>query len=184
MAQFLAQNGKGDQAVPLIEQTVRDNPTNLAAREVMVRLYIEQRDFAAARVAADDLKTLAPDKAVGYYLAGIVASSEKRNADAQASLQRALDIQPDAADALAALVRLHVAANHTDEARRVIEKTLARNPDNVAARNLLGELQLAAKNTAAARTEFTRVIATAPKWTLGYRNLALTELSAGNDAAA
>jgi uncharacterized protein (TIGR02996 family) len=184
LAQFLAQNGKSEQAVPLVEQTVRDNPNNVMAREVMVRLYIDRHDFAAARVAADDLKTLAPDKAVGYYLAGLVAQSEKRNADAQTAFEQALEIQPDAADALAALMRLHLANNQPAKARELAEHTLARNPDNVIARNLLGEMHLAGKEYDAARTEFTRVIAAAPQWSLAYRNLALTELAAHNDAAA
>ncbi|MEO8019366.1 MAG: tetratricopeptide repeat protein, partial [Pseudomonadota bacterium] len=51
-AQMLAQSGKSEQALPLIEQTVRDNPTHVLAREILVRLYLTRRDYPAARVAA------------------------------------------------------------------------------------------------------------------------------------
>lgn len=184
LAQFLAQNGKSGQALPLIEQTVRDNPTHVLAREILVRMYIERRDFAAARVAAEDLKTLAPERAVGYYLAGIVAQADKRNAEARQSFERALELQPDAADALAALMRLHIAANQTGEARALAERVLARSPDNIVARNLSGELYLAARELEPARAEFTKVIAAAPRWSLGYRNLALAQIAAKDEAGA
>jgi tetratricopeptide (TPR) repeat protein len=183
LAQFLAQNGKSEQALPLIEQTVRDNPTNAQAREVLVRLYIERRDFAAAKVAADDLETLAPDRAVGYYLAGLVAQAEKRNDDARAGFEKALELQPDAADALAALMRLHLSMNRAAEAHALVGRSLARDEKNFVARNLLGELHLAARELERARAEFGKVVATAPRWTLGYRNLALTQI-AGNDERA
>lgn len=184
LAQFLVQNGKGEQAVPLAEQTVRDNPTNVLAREILVRLYLERRDFAAARVAAEDLKTLAPDKAVGYYLAGMVAQAQQRNPDALASFERALELQPDAADALAAVMRVYLSANQPAKARERVQQTLERSPDNVAARNLLGEILLASQEYPAARAEFNKVIGLAPRWTLGYRNLALTETAARNETAA
>ena len=156
LAQMLAQAGKSEQALPLIEQTVRDNPTHVLAREMLVRMYLARADYPAARVAAEDLKTLAPTKAVGFYLAGIAAQAEKRGADAQASFEQALQLQPDAADALAALARLHVTAGHPERAQAAVEQVLARNPDNFAARNLLGELHLASKEFAPAQQEFTQ----------------------------
>lgn len=182
--QMLAQAGKGEQALPLIEQTVRDNPTHVLAREMLVRLNLARADYPAARVAAEDLKTLAPTKAVGFYLGGIAAQAEKRNADAQASFEQALKLQPDAADALAALGRLHVAEGHPERAQAVIEDALARSPDNFAARNLLGELHLASKQYGPAQQEFTQVVAAAPEWSLGWRNLALAQLAANDRAAA
>ena len=182
-AQMLAQAGKTEQALPLIEQTVRDNPTHVLAREMLVRMYMGRSDLAAARVAAEDLKTLAPDKAVGFYLAGLIAQAEKRDADARTSFERALQLQPDAADALAALARLHAASGHAELANAAIEQALVRNPNNFAARNLLGELHLANKEYVPAQQEFTKVIAAAPQWPLGWRNLALAQL-ADNDRAA
>jgi uncharacterized protein (TIGR02996 family) len=184
LAQMLAQGGKGEQALPLIEQTVRDNPTHVLAREMLVRMYLGRGDLAAARVSAEDLKILAPDKAVGFYLSGLTAQAEKRTADAQASFERALQLQPEAADALAALGRLHVASGHPELASAAVEKVLATNPGNFAARNLLGELHLANKEYAPAQREFGKVVAAAPEWPLGWRNLALAQLAANDRAAA
>ena len=184
LAQMLAQAGKGEQALPLIEQTVRDNPTHVLAREILVRMYLARGDYPAARVAAEDLKTLAPEKAAGFYLAGVAAQAEKRVADAQAAFEQALKLQPDAADALAALARLHVTSGHPELAQTVVEQALARTPGNFAARNLLGELRLAAKEYVPAQQEFTKVVAAAPEWPLGWRNLALAQLAANDRAAA
>ena len=184
LTQLLSQAGKSEQALPLIEQTVRDSPTHIPAREMLVRLYLARADYAAARVAAEDLKTLAPTKAVGFYLAGIAAQSESRVADAQASFEKALQLQPEAADALAALARLHVMAGHPDRARAAVEQVVARDASNFAARNMLGELQLAGKEYGPAQQEFTKVIAAAPQWPLGWRNLALAQQAAGDRAGA
>ena len=184
LAELLAQSGKGEQALPLMEQTVRDNPTNIAAREVLVRMYVGRKDLPAARVAAEDLKTLAPEKAVGFYLAGLVAQSEKRNDDARAGFTHALELQPNAADALAALARLELTSGHADRARAAVEQALARDANNVAARNLLGELHLAAKEFQPAREQFDQVIARAPQWPLGWRNLALTQIAANDPRGA
>ncbi|MES1262727.1 MAG: tetratricopeptide repeat protein [Peristeroidobacter soli] len=183
LAQLLVQSGKSEQAVPLVEQTVRDKPTHVAARELLVRLYLARADYPAARVAADDLKTLAPTKAVGFYLAGIAAQSENRTADAQVDFEKALALQPEAADALAGLARLHVTSGHMDRAKQVVEAAVARDPRNFAARNLLGELHLASKQYPQAQAEFAKVVATAPQWPLGWRNLALAQ-AAANDRVA
>ena len=96
----------------------------------------------------------------------------------------ALELQPDAADALAALARLHVSAGHPGARPAVIEQALARSPHNFAARNLLGELQLASKEYGPAQQEFTKVVAAAPEWPLGWRNLALAQLAANDRAGA
>jgi uncharacterized protein (TIGR02996 family) len=184
LTQMLVQTGKSEQALPLIEQTVRDNPTHVQAREMLVRLYLARADYPAARVAAEDLKTLTPTQAAGFYLAGIAAQSEKRVADAQASFEKALQLQPDAADALAALARLHVSSGHPERARAVVEQVLASSPNNFAARNLLGELHLASKELGPAQEEFSKVVATAPEWPLGWRNLALTRQAANDRAGA
>ncbi len=184
LTQMLVQSGKGEQALPLIEQTVRDNPTNVQARELLVRLYLARADYAAARVAAEDLKTLAPTKAVGFYLSGVAAQTEKRTADAQASFEKALELQPDAADALAALARLHVTDGHPERARAVVDKVLARDAGNIAALNLSGELHLASNELVPAQQEFTKVVAAAPEWALGWRNLSLAQQAANDRAGA
>jgi Flp pilus assembly protein TadD len=51
LTQLLVQTGKSEQALPLIEQTVRDNPTHVQAREMLMRLYLARADYPAARVA-------------------------------------------------------------------------------------------------------------------------------------
>ncbi|MEO8018749.1 MAG: tetratricopeptide repeat protein, partial [Pseudomonadota bacterium] len=134
--------------------------------------------------AAEDLKTLAPQKAVGFYLAGVVAQSEKRVADAQAAFEHALQLQPGAADALAALARIHISSGHPELARAAVEQALVHSPTNFVARNLLGELRLANKEYAPAQQEFTQVVTAAPEWPLGWRNLALAQLGANDQAAA
>jgi tetratricopeptide (TPR) repeat protein len=116
LAQLLMQTNRVDSAVPVLEEAVKSAPTDVPAREALVRAYLVKKDFPSARRSAEDLKILAPDRAVGYYLAGVAAQGENRAADAQKDLERALELQPSAVDALAAITRQDMSTGHEAQA--------------------------------------------------------------------
>src|SRR5262249_9058077 len=70
LAQLLAQPNRSEQAVALLEEAVRQSPTDVPAREMLVRAYLATKDYDAARTASEDIKTLRPNAASGFYLAG------------------------------------------------------------------------------------------------------------------
>jgi len=182
MAQLLIQTNRAEQAISLLEETVKNAPANIPAREALTRAYVATQDFDAARTAAEDIKVAAPQIAAGPYLAGIVAQAQNRLDDAETNYSRALELQPTAMDALAALARVEIGRGQGDRALSRIESAVAANPKSAVARNLLGEMQLSTKNYAAAVATLTEATKASPQWWLPYRNLAVARVASGDSA--
>ncbi len=94
LAQILAQTNRVDQAIALMQEAATAAPNDVNVREQLARALLSVNQLDRARSAAEDIKALRPDLAVGYYLAGIAAAAQNRPADAQRELTRALEIQP------------------------------------------------------------------------------------------
>ncbi len=176
-AQLLSQTHRADQAVTLLEETVRAAPNDTNTREALARAYLAKQDLPAARTAAEDLKTLRPELADGPYLAGLVAQAQNRPDDAQKEFEHALQLQPTAMDALAALARLDVQHGHRDAALARLHSFVTANPRNAMGLNLLAELQLSGKDYAAAIPVLDEAIKMVPTWWMPYRNLAAAKLA-------
>src|SRR5262249_3286152 len=116
LSQLLVQTNRADQAVTLLEETVNRNPTNIPAREALTRAYVTAKDIDAAKVAAENLKTPAPNEPAGYSLAGLIAQTQRRMDDAIANFDRALELKPDSLDTLAAVTRLDWGLGKRDRA--------------------------------------------------------------------
>jgi Flp pilus assembly protein TadD len=181
LAQLLLRLHHGDESVKLLEEGVHDSPADPSVREALVRAYIANGNYAAAKTGAEDLKTLRPQAATGWFLAGLTAQSDNRLDDAQKELEHALALQPRSLEVLSALARLDIARKHPEQAIARLKTASERDP-NAYSWNLLGELYLAQKNTAAATDAFTRAIKLLPAWWSPHRNLALTKL-VGSDTA-
>jgi len=184
LAQLLNRSGRAEQAVALLEETVNAAPTNVTAREVLVRGYIASRDFDAARRAAEDLKLTAPTLAVGPYLAGLIAHGQKRYDDAQRELEKALQLQPTAMDALTALTRLEVERGRTSSAVARLNAAAEADAQNPMPRNTLGELYLTIREPAKAVEPLQQALKIAPTWWVAHRNLAQARLGAGDQEGA
>jgi Flp pilus assembly protein TadD len=180
LAELYAQTHRMEQAVTLLEGVVRAAPQNLTAREALVRVYIGSQDFEAARIAAEDLRTLRPEAAVGPYFAGVVAEAQHRAVDAERDFEEALKLRPTAMDALAALVRLQIASGRDAQALTRVGAVAEQDPNNAIARNILGELYIRRKTYAQAEEPLAQAIRLAPTWWLPYRNLAVAKIAAGD----
>jgi Flp pilus assembly protein TadD len=178
LAQLLVTTNRAEQAVALLEPAVRAAPTDAATREELIRAYLAKRDLAAARTAAEDLKTLRPNDASGPYLAGLVAQTDGRFEDAQRDYQQALALQPTALDVVSALARLQFAHGRQAEAIALVKKAAAADPKNALPLNLLGELYLAQHDIPLASSTLSEATALAPTWSTGWRNLALAKVAA------
>lgn len=184
LAQLLMQTERAESARTMLEDLVRSAPTDGAAREALVRSYLTLGDFDEASRAATDLQTLRPDAAIGFYLAGVAEEAQQRFAQSQAAFAKALEIQPDSADALAAYARVLLRQGKTAEALEQVRTRAAALPKSAPAQNLLGELHLGQRQTEAARAAFSAARDLAPKWWLPYRNLALTAYAEKDEPAA
>jgi tetratricopeptide (TPR) repeat protein len=178
LAQLLAQSARPGQARPILQQLASEMPNDLAVLEPLLRTQLALKDVAAARATAENIERSRPDLPLGPYLSGAVAESEGKLDVASQAYERALAIQPEAAEPLAARVRIHLARKEPAQALVRLDKAIADRPDNVVARNLKGELLIAQGQADAAIATFEETLSKAPKWWVPYRGLALAQLSA------
>ncbi len=186
LGELLTRSGRAAEALTLLEATVKAVPdaSGAAARTALVEAYMAKPDVPAARVAAEDLKTLLPGQSTPWYLAGLVAQQEKRLDDAQREFEHALQLQPAATDVLAALAHLQFQRGQGAEAIALVRGAVERAPSNAAMTNLLGELYLADRKYSDAVSPLGAAVRLAPKWWPPYRNLALARLAAKDEAGA
>jgi tetratricopeptide (TPR) repeat protein len=183
-AQLLLQGGKSEQAVAELQQIVEREPANLAAQETLFRLQGATRNFDAAMATASHVKSASPETGFGDYLEGLGYAMQGKPGPAIEALDRAIKLQPGAAEPLTAVVQLLVAGNRPDEAMQRVDRAIAAKPGNLHASNLKGEILLSQKRYDAAAATFDETVRKAPQWWLPYRGKAMTSLLQGKESAA
>ena len=182
LSQYLIQTSRDDQAVALLEESVRRLPKASQLREALIQAYLTKRNLVAARAAAEDLKSLQGSSASGFYLAGWVAFEQGRLQDSQRELEHALTLAPASVDTLRALVKVDAARGKPELSIARVQAASAREPKNVQILNLLGELAYQGRDFAQAIHSFTAAATLDPRWATPYRNRALAR-NAQNDTA-
>ena len=184
LASVLVGTDRADQAVTLLEETVRNTPNDPMAREALIRADLAKRDLAAANTAVKDLEALQPKAARTYFLAGVVAQADHRPQDSEKEWEHALSLGPDAVDVLSALTRLESAQGHGDRAIARAREAADRHQTDPVRQNLLGEVYLTNKDYPHATEAFSRASALAPQWGTPYRNLGIVKVAANDIPAA
>lgn len=179
LAQLLLQQGKADQAKTMLEQmaSVQGLSSDVEIIDAQFKAQLMSKDYAAALLTAEKLQGLRPNVGIGWYYAGLAAEGQKSLDAARKHYETALEKQPDAAEPLAALVRLEVADKQIARAMARLDKVIAVNPQHAVAHNLRGELLLANKQVAAAIASFSKSVEFAPEWWAPYRGLGLAQLA-------
>ncbi len=179
LASLLTTTGRGNLALPVLEQLIKDSPDNLQAREAYFRVQAALADLAGARKTAEEIKTLRPDQPTGSMLLGALLERDGKYAAATAEYENALRLNADSPDALTALVRMDIAQRQIPKAIARMQAVLARKPASPLPHELLGELYLAQGNMPAATQAFDAALAAQPGWWLPYRAKANAQMQAG-----
>jgi tetratricopeptide (TPR) repeat protein len=178
LSQLLTQSGRPEQARPVLEQLASEAPGDIPTLEALFRVQAGLKDFSAARGTAETIRRVRPDQSLGPYLEGVIDEAEQKLDAARASYERALEIQPAAAEPLTALIRVELARKRPELAIARLDKAIAEQPDNAAAFNLKGEVLTTRRELGPAVAAFNDAIAKAPQWWMPYRGLALAHLAA------
>jgi predicted Zn-dependent protease len=181
LAQLLTDLGKAQQAKPVIDELVKQEPDNMAALEIQYKVGAAIDDKAEALAAADAMVATHPKVALGYYYQGRVAESEQRLAEAARLYQTALEVQPETVEPLQSLAQVLVRLKRTPEALQRLDAAIAQYPKVAFALNAKGQILLNEQNAADAVAAFKTAIQREPTWWVPYRGLALAQ-SAQNDA--
>jgi tetratricopeptide (TPR) repeat protein len=175
LAELLTKIGKPEQAKPIIDELIKQQPNNYAALDIQFKVDTANKDLAGAKAAAAEMVALQPRQSLGYYYRGAIAESEKRPDDATQLYTKALELAPEAQEPLQGLARVLVGLNRTPEALRRLDAVIAAYPSSPIAANLKGEFLLELQRPAEAGLAFKTAVDRNPKLPVSYRNLALAE---------
>lgn len=172
LAQFFARNGKVDEAENLIRSVILRQPTSVLARDTSVRIAITRGDWASAFERARAITEIAQDNPVGHYLMGLSHEGLGEEPEAVTAYERALDLQADYGEALAAWSRIIVRNGEVDRALKRIRAARSDSANAVVLGNLEGEVLVSGGRPEAAMAVLEETAAQRPDWWVLYRTMA------------
>jgi tetratricopeptide (TPR) repeat protein len=183
LAQLMLHEQDLDAAVGVLEAAIKNAPRNALLMDALGRADLAKRDYAAASREADALKSLRPDSADGFYLAGLIAEAQAHPNEAQHEFERALAVQPRTLDVLSALAHLQVSRGNLAQAVALVKGAAEREPSGFSF-NLLGEIYVLQHNFSGAEDAFTHATQLSPRWWVAWRGLGAARYSASDAAGA
>jgi tetratricopeptide (TPR) repeat protein len=144
-----------------------------------------QEKFAAALKALETAVRDAPNHVGSQLRLAATLSEAGRTEDAAREFKRAIEIEPDSAEALNGLGYMWAeAGKHLDEALKLIERALEIEPDNGAIVDSLGWVYFKQGRHTNALRELQRAVKLAPPTAEIYDHLGDTHLALGDEAKA
>ena len=131
--------------------------------------------------AEADLKKaieLAPQNPLGYTRMGDLRASQRKYKEAAGFYVDALQRAPDAVEALAGLVRIHLSEKQTDKAIACVKEQISRSPSNGIFYLLLGDLLAGKGDLASAEGALQKAVALNKNNPVAYRLLAWVQAAA------
>ena len=136
--------------------------------------------------AVDSLKAaerLDPDRPLTLLALGLTLNNRKSYDEARAYLLRSLELDPDSAEAVAALAESEEGLGDLQNADIHARRALARSSGHATANLVLGLIAMKRQQYADARDSFHRVVAADPESTKALYQLSLAYARLGDDAA-
>jgi tetratricopeptide (TPR) repeat protein len=134
-ADVLAQIGRTDEALELVSRTLRDDPQNPLASEVMGSIQFTKGDVPAALKWYDKAAELNPQDHLDFYYAAILELKQgESNHDpkVEADLRKAIQLEPTFAPAYDALANLYCSRHENlVEAHKLNTRAIELDPGNI-----------------------------------------------------
>lgn len=147
-------------------------------------LYARNGFDDAAAVAFYDASQVDPNDGRWYYLRGVIARKLKRNDDARANFQAALERDKVYTPIRYRLADTLVDLGDLDGARRVLEQARNEHPEQAATHAMLGDLAMKQKRSADAIVSYNQALQRDPQATALYARIAAAYAAQGNTKAA
>jgi Flp pilus assembly protein TadD len=138
----------------LYTQTLRVSPDAYLIRTNLGSVYWNRGDQDAAVREWQRSLQHNPDDPIVLHNLALLHASQKRYAEAEATLRRAIRVRPASADPYFTLGKIYEETRRNEDARREYENAIRRAPLHTNARNRLGLLLLRAENLAEAEEQF------------------------------
>ena len=138
LAMLLNQEGRNSEAERLLREVVDTHPELYEIHYSLGLLLAEEKKYAqAARHLTQAAKGM-PARARIHYNLGLLLQHLSRDSDAEASLLKAQELEPDNFDYLYALANFYLNRKKFQEARMYAERMVARHPSQRIGRDMLG----------------------------------------------
>ncbi len=141
LAMLYNQMGKNDEAETLLREVANSHPEMYEMQYSLGLLLAEEKRYAEA---ANYLKQAAkglPKRARIHYNLGLLLQHFKQDSDAEVSLLKAKELEPDNLDYLYALADFYLKRNKLQEATSIAKEMVARHPNQRIGHDILGLIE-------------------------------------------
>lgn len=159
---ILLRKGKGNEARPLIEQSLQQDPSQPKAWLNLSAIFFNTGDFAKALEAIDRAIELAPPSAEVLNNKGVIMGALGDHESALTCLEKAIALKPDYVDALYNKGGILEKKGAAGDAAQCYAQVLERSPNHTSARYNLAILQTKANAVNRAIDNLTKVIELKP----------------------
>jgi tetratricopeptide (TPR) repeat protein len=140
-------------------------------------------DMPGAAEALAEADRREPERALTLLALGLALNNRKQYSEAKAVLARSVDLQPESAEAVAALSEAEAGLGDFDAAARDAQRALDRAPGSVTANLVKGLVLMERREYAAARAALLKAMAGDPESTKIPYQLSLVYARLGDDAS-
>lgn len=172
LAVVAIQESKPDEALASFENALKVDATNFVALNGMITLYASRKELPTAHARVDQALSAYPNVAWLHFLKGQVYGYEGNGSAAEASLRKALELDPNYLPAYSSLAALFINSKQEDRAIEEYKKILAIRPDNATVYTLIGMLEDSRQNFAAANDNYKKALEQDPNSLIAANNLA------------
>jgi tetratricopeptide (TPR) repeat protein len=118
--------GNTEQAMSMYEQLIENSPDDVANdyRSEVGKMYIKQQNFQKSAWLFDELCKAEPDNYTHHYNYGISLYQLKRNQEASAALEKALELKPDYCPTYRMLATTYEATQRYSDAIKTVQAGL------------------------------------------------------------
>ena len=164
--------GSYELAIESAQLALRGNSRNVRAAIILGDAYLRKGETAKAKQVFEAIIKALPREPSSHYRLGIIARTNRNDAEALTHFEEALTTNPHATEPLAMIAATKIAQGKSAEARDRVTKQLTLSPNNPSMYNLLGEQWALAKEPAKAEAAFKKAMEINDVLPAPYLNLA------------
>ncbi|MDC1287349.1 tetratricopeptide repeat protein [Gammaproteobacteria bacterium] len=171
LAALLLRNGQPEKADEILWESIDAGNESIETLKLLTQVKLRLGKWGQAEQLAQRLESIESEEALAQQVLGLAYHGGKQKDDSFLAFRRAHDLDPNAPQPIAALVKAYVEDGKPDKAKAFLLSVVAGNPENATAYHLLGQLSLREKDVQAAIGYFEKVVESAPESELGYLSL-------------
>jgi tetratricopeptide (TPR) repeat protein len=181
MGTFLREQGRDKEAEKYYEQALDRNANEFQSLAGIVNILTSQKQLAKAIERVQTQAAKVPNSDAIYTLLGGLQVANQDLTGAEASVGKAVQLNPSNQDAVVLLSKVEMARGEGDKALATAYRSIANNPKQVAAYFFAGTMEELRGNTLKAEEVYRKALEIEPNYAPAANNLAYLMLQNGED---